>query len=149
MIYFCYILKKYLHSFIQFAVFTGCVARQTNRLYVLRMIVKLSGEAREAAYILPQSPERVVLLAVRVPNFDVDSFGLSFRPSTVVRYYMKYIGLSLAPVPQVLLIDRGASRVENEQKLWVLVRFQFEEVRSVKRWVTFYLDLHYIMHTIY
>ena len=87
------------------------------------MIVKLSGEAREAAYILPQSPERVVLLAVRVPNFDVDSFGLSFRPSTVVRYYMKYIGLSLAPVPQVLLIDRGASRVENEQKLWVLVRF--------------------------
>ena len=69
--YFCYILKKYLHSFIQFAVFTGCVARETNRLYVLRMIVKLSGEAREAAYILPQSPERVVLLAVRVPNFDV------------------------------------------------------------------------------
>ena len=29
----------------------------------------------------PQSPERVVLLAVRVPNFDVDSFGLFVVPS--------------------------------------------------------------------
>ena len=34
--------KQYLPSFIQSAVFTGRVARQTNRLYVLRMIVKLA-----------------------------------------------------------------------------------------------------------
>ena len=34
--------QQYLHSFIQFAMFTGRVARQTNRLYVLRMIVKLA-----------------------------------------------------------------------------------------------------------
>ena len=34
--------KKYLHSFVQSAVFTGRVARQTNRLYVLRMTVKLA-----------------------------------------------------------------------------------------------------------
>ena len=34
--------KQYLHSFIQSAVFTGRVARQTNRLHVLRMTVKLA-----------------------------------------------------------------------------------------------------------
>ena len=34
--------QQYLHSFIQSAMFTGRVARQTNRLYVLRMIVKLA-----------------------------------------------------------------------------------------------------------
>ena len=34
--------QQYLHSFIQSAMFTGCVARQTNRLYVLRMTVKLA-----------------------------------------------------------------------------------------------------------
>ena len=34
--------KKYFHSFIQSAVFTGRVARQNNGLYVLRMIVKLA-----------------------------------------------------------------------------------------------------------
>ena len=34
--------KKYLHSFIQSAMFTGRVARQTNRLFVLRMILKLA-----------------------------------------------------------------------------------------------------------
>ena len=33
--------KKYLYSFLQSTVFTGRVVRQTNRLYVLRMIVKL------------------------------------------------------------------------------------------------------------
>ena len=33
--------KQYVHSFIQSAMFRGCMARQTNRLYVLRMIVKL------------------------------------------------------------------------------------------------------------
>ena len=47
---------------------------------------------------------------------------------TVVRYYMKYTRLLLGPSPpisflDVLLIVRGASRVESEQKLWVLVRF--------------------------
>ena len=36
----CFI--KYFHSFIQYAVFTGRVARQNNGLYVLRMIVKLA-----------------------------------------------------------------------------------------------------------
>ena len=35
-------LKKYFHSFIQSAVFTGRVAHQNNGLYVLRMIVKLA-----------------------------------------------------------------------------------------------------------
>ena len=35
-------LKKYLHSFVQAAVFTGRVARQINHLYVLRMTVKLA-----------------------------------------------------------------------------------------------------------
>ena len=34
--------KQYLHSFIQSVMFTGRVARQTNRFYVLRMIVKLA-----------------------------------------------------------------------------------------------------------
>ena len=34
--------KQYVHSFIQSAMFTGRVARQTNRLYVLRMIVELA-----------------------------------------------------------------------------------------------------------
>ena len=34
--------KKYFHSFIQSAVFTGRVARQNNGLYVLRMTVKLA-----------------------------------------------------------------------------------------------------------
>ena len=32
--------QKYLPSFMQSAVFTGRAARQSNRLYVLRMIVK-------------------------------------------------------------------------------------------------------------
>ena len=35
-------ILTHLHSFIQSAMFTGRVARQTNRLYVLRMIVKLA-----------------------------------------------------------------------------------------------------------
>ena len=34
--------KQYLPSFIKSAVFTGRAARQTNRLYVLRMTVKLA-----------------------------------------------------------------------------------------------------------
>ena len=34
--------QQYLHSFIQSAMFTGRVVRQTNRLFVLRMIVKLA-----------------------------------------------------------------------------------------------------------
>ena len=34
--------KKYLHSFVQSAVFTGRVARQTNRWYVLCMNAKLA-----------------------------------------------------------------------------------------------------------
>ena len=34
--------KQYVHSFIQSAVFTKRMARQTNRLYVVRMIVKLA-----------------------------------------------------------------------------------------------------------
>ena len=34
--------QQYLHSFIQSAMFTGRVARQTNRLYVLRMTAKLA-----------------------------------------------------------------------------------------------------------
>ena len=34
--------KQYVHSFIQSAMFTGRLARQTNRLYVLRMTVKLA-----------------------------------------------------------------------------------------------------------
>ena len=34
--------KQYVRSFIQSAVFTGRVAHQPNRLYVLRMIVKLA-----------------------------------------------------------------------------------------------------------
>ena len=38
---FMFYFKKYLHSFIQFAMFTRPVARRTNRLHVLRMIVKL------------------------------------------------------------------------------------------------------------
>ena len=34
--------QQYLHSFIQSAMLTGRGARQTHRLYVLRMIVKLA-----------------------------------------------------------------------------------------------------------
>ena len=34
--------KQYVHSFIQSTVFTGRLARQINRSYVLRMIVKLA-----------------------------------------------------------------------------------------------------------
>ena len=51
-----------------------------------------------------------MLLAVRVPNFDVDSFRLfvclSFCPSTVVRYYMQYTGLSLGPSPLISFQSR-------------------------------------------
>ena len=39
-IFLCF--KKYLLSFIQSTMFTGRMARQTNRLYALRMIVKLA-----------------------------------------------------------------------------------------------------------
>ena len=56
------------------------------------------------------------------------SVCLSFHPSTVVRYYMKYKGLSLGPSPQF----HGS---------WCV----FVEERSVKWWVTFYLALHYNM----
>ena len=41
-IFLLYFLKKYFHSFIQSAMFIEHVARQTNRLYILRMIVKLA-----------------------------------------------------------------------------------------------------------
>ena len=34
--------KQYFHSFIQFVMFRGRVTRQTNRLHVLRMTVKLA-----------------------------------------------------------------------------------------------------------
>ena len=34
--------KQYLHSITQSAMFAGCAVRQTNQLYVLRMIVKLA-----------------------------------------------------------------------------------------------------------
>ena len=34
--------KQYTHSFIQSAMFTRRMVRQTNRFYVLRMIVKLA-----------------------------------------------------------------------------------------------------------
>ena len=38
--------QKYLHSFVQSAVFTERVARQINHLYVLRMIVKLAYQGK-------------------------------------------------------------------------------------------------------
>ena len=84
----------------------------------------MSSEAK--SIYSPRFPERVVLLAALVPSFDVDSFGLSLRLSTVVRYYMKYTGLSFCSSPpvsflDVLVIVRGANRVESEQELWVLV----------------------------
>ena len=47
--------KKYFHSFIQSAVFTGRVARQNNGVYVLRMIVKLAycvGKRAVLEYVL-------------------------------------------------------------------------------------------------
>ena len=62
---------------------------------------------------------------------------------TVVQNYMKYICLLLGPSPPMscsLSEELVVSRVN-----WCI----FEEERSVKRWATFYLDLHYIMHTIY
>ena len=48
----------------------------------------------------PQSPERVVLFQILMWVRSVCLFVcLSFGPSTVVRYYMKYTGLSLGPSP--------------------------------------------------
>ena len=41
--------KQYLPSSIRSAVFTGRVARQANRLYILRMIVKLAYSAKVLA----------------------------------------------------------------------------------------------------
>ena len=80
----------------------------------------------------PQSPECVVLLAILM-----SIRSLSFRPSTVVRYYMKCTGL----------LRSWMCRVESEQKLWVLVHFC--RGKKCKTVCNFYLDLHYIMRTIY
>ena len=44
--------KQYLPSIIQSAMFTGRAARQTNRLYVLRMIVKLAYTGPEQDFIM-------------------------------------------------------------------------------------------------
>ena len=49
----------------------------------------------------------------------------SFRLSTVVRYYMKYTGLSLGPSTPISFLDilPVASRFESEQKFWELMHF--------------------------
>ena len=44
--------KQYVHSFIQSAMLRGCVARQTNCLYVLRMTVKLAYSLK-----MPHAPQ--------------------------------------------------------------------------------------------
>ena len=47
--------KQYVHSFIQFAIITGRVARQANRLYVLRMTMKLAYSFFMAYYLTKHS----------------------------------------------------------------------------------------------
>ena len=51
----------------------------------------------------------------------IRSVCLSFRPSTVVRNYMKYTGLSLGPSPPILFLDillivRGASSLSLQER---------------------------------
>ena len=86
---------------------------------------------------------------------DLFQFVLSFRPSTVVQYYMKYTGFVAWPQsPQArswtsCSLSEVASRFMSEQKIWGIDVF-FEEERSVKTMGNFFhLDLHYIMHTLY
>ena len=72
-------------------------------------------------------------VSVRIRDFGVNSLLLSHLSVcrsvvTVVRYYMKYAGLSFGPSPRISFLDvllsvRGAGRVERQQNLWVLVRF--------------------------
>ena len=47
--------KQYVHSFIKSAIITGRVARQANRLYVLRMTVKLAYSFFMAYYLTKHS----------------------------------------------------------------------------------------------
>ena len=86
----------------------------------------------------------------------IRSVCLSFRPSTVVRYYMKYTGLSLGPSPpisflDILLIVRGASSQSLRERTEIvgIDAFLKKKEDSIKRWATFYLDLHYVHHAHY
>ena len=64
--------KQYFHSFIQSAMFTGRVARQINRLYVVRMTVKL------ALVVYVRRP-RFVRSLVMNNCADSDSYPVAFR----------------------------------------------------------------------
>ena len=75
--------KQYVHSFIQSTMFTGRLARQTNRLYVLRMIVKL-------AY--SKSPERAWSRGI-VDRTKEYSFVLSTMPQLHARSRLLELGV--------------------------------------------------------
>ena len=82
----------------------------------------------------------------------MNSFGLFVVPSVysclVSHEVHQFVAWSQSPnfVPGRLAHCLRSQSLESEHKLWELMRF--EEERSVKQWATFYLDLHYIMHTI-
>ena len=69
--------KQYLLSFIQSAVFTGRVARQTNRLYVLRMIVQLANCALK--YALELVPTIKGQLLNKRPDDYAREYGKLFK----------------------------------------------------------------------
>ena len=76
---------------------------------------------------------------------------LLFRPSKVVRYYIKYNGSSLGLSPPILFIVRGASSqsLREQTEIVGIDAFLKKKDLCVKWWATFYLDLHYIIYTIY
>ena len=73
--------------------------------------------------------------------------SLSFRRDTcsVLREVHMFIAWPQSAMSCSLSEELVASRASRNCGYWCV----FEEERSVKRWATFYLDLHYIMHTIY
>ena len=85
--------KQYVCSSIQSAVFTGCVARQTNRLYVLRMIVKL-------AYNTNVSSLNMALSHNYVRNLNI--FVCIFVRQTKKEYFRKHGRLTQYSVSSIL-----------------------------------------------
>ena len=79
--------KKYYHSFIQSAVFTGRVARQNNGLYVLRMIVKLAYWGT-LAILFQQSSESFCICSIKV--MVTKEFGVRFRAWVFIQNPMFY-----------------------------------------------------------
>ena len=89
---------------------------------------KFNGKKGETAYILDDA-DKCLSNSLLVLAFEFAILvWIPYSVVTVVQYSMMYTLLSLGPSSPIsfldaLLIVRGASRVEREQKLWILVRF--------------------------